>query len=503
MGVSNSDVRIGQSPPQRPQNAAITAIHPAVPRLGTAAAPKDVQAPTRSAKPRLRLDDQSTLVLNLGDQLEKLEQLIERGDRGRAEAMTRRLAAGIQDVRLALVRVGDRQSPDAAALLARIGDAAARLMGHSPDLDPVLVELGAVPEVARPITAARLERLLSEGVQRSEQFMTAGRTDLAQCVDRRLGREANNPYYAVRAGLREVQSHLDAGRHDFAEHAAADLERRLEVLERSRVRVLKPIPADPAGASLELSAARQALAEQRDRIGRPTPEPVEHMSVAEAGHALTATVRTALAAESPSPYSAQLKSSLQDLRNELLDSSSMSTEDARYLAECVRWDTPRFVKDRLLPELQDLVRLTNGRPLGSLHAISNEARNPQAGYGGLDVGSLGQVRDLWHEVFHHVEYMMPEAFEMAWSFAKSRASHDEPRRLHQLSPDLGFPPDLTGYDGPFIHPYAGVVKPERRSTELVSTGGEHLSDAGAMSDLAVRDLQHLELVLGLVARCQN
>jgi len=55
-------------------------------------------------------------------------------------------------------------------------------------------------------------------------------------------------------------------------------------------------------------------------------------------------------------------------------------------------------------------------------------------------------------MFHHLEHAVPDTFERACSFLKSRATHDEPRPLYELSPEMGFPPDPYGYDAPMIHP---------------------------------------------------
>lgn len=487
--------------PKSPTTGAATAVG-GVPTTagdsGAASGPGEIGLGPLTPSMRLGAREQLALVDNLTGQLERLARRVDDGDGGRADAMVRGLLKQDAALREALLAISDREDPDAGAALRDLGRAVGYLKGRRPELDALLDGIGALPGISRGRVQGELRTALEHGAR----FMAAGRGDLAQLVDRYVARRGQAPFYEVRARLREIDAHRVAGRPEFVEHALERLEEFVARLETGRVSRVKALPDDPAGGPpMTLADIREAIAAARARPAAPANVPVAgHEAWVEAGAARTAHIPDLIATGQAAGqvYTPELKAALAEVRAEALAASPMSAADATFLVGCIDWKVPRCAAGRLSRAAAEMVRLTNGVGLAALHEIRDEAPNPRAGYGGIDTGYMHREQDLWHELFHHVEYMLPDGFERAWSFIKHRASHDEPRPMPQLSPELGFPPDLKGYDAPMITPYAAVVKTDRRATETVSIGGEHWFDPGASANLAVHDLDHLRFALGLV-----
>lgn len=459
-----------------------------------------------AARPGLDEAASFSLVRNASTHLARLERALATQDTGRAASLVRQLDKHRDDLRAAMDSLAVRDDPDAGLALRELHDAVQPLRGRSPDVDAMLARVVGSPNLMAGLAVDDLRAQVTVALTRSADFMARGRPDLGQLADRAIARWASAPYYEVRARLREFDVHLATGRPEFAALALDELEETLRELEGRNVRTLKPLAEDPApGAQQTVDDLKALVTARRDELAalpRRSQGPVDHATILDRAAEATAHLAPEFAASAAAedPHTPELRAGLRELRGALLDASRMSRSDAEFLAACLDWqvEPADFVRAKLMPAAAEFIQITNGHGLGSLHRVSNERRGPVAGYGGVDVGPLNQPGELWHEMAHHFEYALPEGFEMAWSFVRSRASHERPEYLYEIAPENGFPPELKGYDAPMIHPYATVVRTDRRSTETVSMGLEHLYEPGAMTDLAVKDRLHLQYAIGLL-----
>lgn len=202
------------------------------------------------------------------------------------------------------------------------------------------------------------------------------------------------------------------------------------------------------------------------------------------------------------------------LRSKL--TNRMSFNEADKLIELqgvtISSNVDKRIKNDIENDINEFVRLTNGRGLGTLQTIgytmprayANKDRQ-EINIGGQNDGFYSRST-LLHEFGHHVEYSDPKLEKAAQSFIMSRTTSNEIKRLKDLNPDRGYEDYEMAFPGNFIDPYVGKVYVDgvltnrtiRGSTEVISMGLQHFAYSSDMVKLYNRDKEHFYLILGAI-----
>ena len=184
----------------------------------------------------------------------------------------------------------------------------------------------------------------------------------------------------------------------------------------------------------------------------------------------------------------------------LIDNSALSKEDAiaAVNAITIKGDPGPDVKERIV----DFVRMTNGQCLETLKTISAiEGR----GYADMSKGSLFYERYntkmLFHEMGHHVEYAAHNAREFVGNRFVLDRSTGPAEKMSVLAPFSGYRSDEIAQPDHFIDPYVGKIYPGFPGlSEVVAMGLQALSSPKLLAELALKDPDHLALVIGIASQ---
>jgi hypothetical protein len=138
---------------------------------------------------------------------------------------------------------------------------------------------------------------------------------------------------------------------------------------------------------------------------------------------------------------------------------------------------------------------SNGRAYQSSVSTGEIDRTRHAA---ICVTSNMQERTVFHELGHAIDTLNPLANAMVAAWVQKRIENKPTQSLRELTGIKGFKRDEVAVKDDFIDPYVGkVYKPHRgiHVNEALSMGLERLSDPAAAGMLALKDPDHLALVL--------
>lgn len=140
----------------------------------------------------------------------------------------------------------------------------------------------------------------------------------------------------------------------------------------------------------------------------------------------------------------------------------------------------------------DLFADKDGNPIDRGFA---NPRIPGVYPGQINIGqkptAAGQIRTLWHEFGHHLEFSNPAYKEAAVEWRRSRADTDKPVQMD------GREPDEVALPGRYINEYVGRVYPNGW-TEVISMGLQNFSHPRMLTDFYRQDREHFLLILGML-----
>ena len=183
----------------------------------------------------------------------------------------------------------------------------------------------------------------------------------------------------------------------------------------------------------------------------------------------------------------------------LIDNSSLSKEEAISAVNRIQ------IKGEPMSGTKDLIadflRMTNGQCLETLHKIkvtTNERASASLEENSIKY-NFHDIKALFHEMGHHVEFASHNYYEeVGVQFVRGRATGPI-EQLSVLSPGSKYEADEVALPNHFLKPYVGKVYPGNTS-EVVSMGLQALSHPKLLAELALKDPDHLALVIGMASQ---
>jgi len=147
-------------------------------------------------------------------------------------------------------------------------------------------------------------------------------------------------------------------------------------------------------------------------------------------------------------------------------------------------------------DLADFFYLTGGKGATSLKKIEyTKDRAYALPSGEVNIGSSFSKRTLWHETGHHLEFESKDIEKAAGEWVKHHATSAESQKLSELTGNKNYSDREKALPDSFINPYIGKIYPSG-STEVISMGIEHFTDAKSMATLYLKDRKHFEFIIG-------
>lgn len=165
--------------------------------------------------------------------------------------------------------------------------------------------------------------------------------------------------------------------------------------------------------------------------------------------------------------------------------------------------TPKAQREASEAKLQGWAKdfyMLHGKKVGVKRFVrTNFVRGSANPNGELNVGKNPTKKRVFHELGHYAEYADPKlkAAAQAWVKARSAHAHGEARteKLSELTGSDVYSADEVAFEDHFDNPYVGK-KYADGTTEVLSTGMEHMTSADDMLKLYQRDPEHFFFVVG-------
>ncbi|MCK5687925.1 hypothetical protein KAI87_01585 [Myxococcota bacterium] len=202
----------------------------------------------------------------------------------------------------------------------------------------------------------------------------------------------------------------------------------------------------------------------------------------------------------------ELNQLMEPWRAKMLDQSTLSLKDARFLADSVSADSKvpeGQAKDILRDYLPEVLRWTNGHGLASLESLTLDGKRAWAKNTmrqiniGVKPTADALKRVLFHEFGHHFEFNMKETQLAAGVWIKGRSTSKETKMLKDLVPKSKYKDTEIAWPDHFLSPYVGKFY-KAGFTEVISMGLERFRKAATMADMLSKDADHFYLVLGML-----
>lgn len=201
-------------------------------------------------------------------------------------------------------------------------------------------------------------------------------------------------------------------------------------------------------------------------------------------------------------------STMQDIRAGLLKGSKLTAEEAASAAaqvKILKAATREMSEVDLRVNIAEFHQITNGKAVPSFKKMIRDEDRAYASDGIVNIGLNGDYaavqETLWHELGHHIEFANRTSAQTSLSWIQARAS-GKVQPLNQIIGREQFDADEVAYPDQFISPYVGKVYDENMnsvdSTEVLSMGIQHFTDAENMLKLYRRDPEHFLLTVGLL-----
>ena len=112
------------------------------------------------------------------------------------------------------------------------------------------------------------------------------------------------------------------------------------------------------------------------------------------------------------------------------------------------------------------------------------------------VGESGEIsNNLYHEYAHYIEDNEMRIHRSCVNFLKNRTKDEEPTKLNDLFPNLGYDDNEYVKVDHFIHPYMGHIYESNVATEILSMGLEKFTTNKNIEKFHEEDREHFSLVL--------
>lgn len=152
---------------------------------------------------------------------------------------------------------------------------------------------------------------------------------------------------------------------------------------------------------------------------------------------------------------------------------------------------------------QDFFELTGGKGARSIKTLKyDDPRAYASRYENvINIGKGAEKSTQFHEAGHHVEFESKD-LQMAMNIWRNQRAYSlQYKSLKELT-GIDYDDDEVALEDKYLDPYVGKVY-ANDSTEVLSMGIEHFTDAKAMRRLRETDKQHFDLIMGVILADEN
>ncbi|NMG11138.1 polymorphic toxin-type HINT domain-containing protein [Brasilonema sp. UFV-L1] len=152
---------------------------------------------------------------------------------------------------------------------------------------------------------------------------------------------------------------------------------------------------------------------------------------------------------------------------------------------------------------QDFFELTGGKGARSIKTLKyDDPRAYASRYDNtINIGKGAEKGTQFHEAGHHVEFESKD-LQMAMNIWRNQRAYSlQYKSLKELT-GIDYDDDEVALEDKYLDPYVGKVY-ANDSTEVLSMGIEHFTDAKTMRRLRETDKQHFDLIMGVILANEN
>ena len=185
--------------------------------------------------------------------------------------------------------------------------------------------------------------------------------------------------------------------------------------------------------------------------------------------------------------------------------SDITDNEAQDFAQSINYDSNiekhlsgSYKKEDLRRDLASVYQMVGGNITGlNTIAYVDDRAHANRSQALLNIGKSPNSRIIFHEVAHHVEHSLPEEIKNLTKHFLMQKADGQPRPLRELTNDGSYGEDEIAHPDKFLHPYVGKAYPDG-STEVLSMGLEHFTNAIEMQKLYKADPDHFAFILGML-----
>ncbi|BAZ19405.1 hypothetical protein NIES4073_02750 (plasmid) [Kalymmatonema gypsitolerans NIES-4073] len=239
-----------------------------------------------------------------------------------------------------------------------------------------------------------------------------------------------------------------------------------------------------------LANARQKLQEEV-QAGSPSPKTIDAFRKAENAYYKEQEKRQ----EAETKEYDKLRQAIKKKHGEL---------DAQALVDKINFQNLGEITTQTLKSTyQDFFELTGGKGARSIKTLKyDDPRAYASRYDNtINIGKGAEKGTQFHEAGHHVEYESKD-LQMAMNIWRNQRAYSlQYKSLKELT-GIDYDDDEVALENKYLDPYVGKVY-ANDSTEVLSMGIEHFTDAKAMRRLRETDKQHFDLIMGVILADEN